>query len=130
MTHELPDWRGTAADIAAIASSNPDHQYVVLETSFRRQRMLDYYLRRYHPDLRVTATITRGEEARNDSFLFERRRDVIEDGDYLIVPFIHHRVRDFPNALSRLTEMYSEHHRQIDADGKGIIIFELSSSGS
>jgi uncharacterized membrane protein len=129
-THETQDWRGTAADISAIVDSNPDYQYVVLETSFRRERMLNYYLRRNDPDLRVTATITRGEETRNEGFQFERRRDVIEEGDYLIVPFIHHRVRDFPNALGRLTEMYSVHHRQIDSDGKGIIIFDLSSPDS
>jgi uncharacterized membrane protein len=120
------DLRGAAQTIVAIAEANPDASYVVYEPAFRTTPILDYYLRRFSDEIRVTGTIRRSEERRGENFGFERSPEVVAAHDYLIVPFTHHRVTDFPNALARLEELYRVHHRQIDDDGRGVIIYASS----
>jgi hypothetical protein len=127
-TREKTDWRGTAQDIVDIIESDAESSYVIYETSFRSTPVLDYYLSRYSNDIRVTATIRRSEERAGENFSFERTADVIEQHDYLIVPFIHHRTTDFPTAMERLSATYDVHHRQIRSSGKGLVIFAVTSA--
>jgi hypothetical protein len=121
------DWRGAARDIVTIVESNPESRYVVYETAFRSTPVLDYYLSRFSRDVRVTATIRRTEERTGD-FSFERTAHLIEGHDFLIVPFIHHRTTDFPNALRRLRELYRVHHWQINESDRGLVIFAIGAS--
>jgi hypothetical protein len=118
------DWRGTSQTIVDIIDSNPEASYAVYETSFRRIPMLDYYLARFSDDVRVSGTIQRVEE-RRESFAFEKDTARIGEYDYLIVPFIHHTIYDFPKAVERLKQLYEVHYWQIGPDGTGLVIFAV-----
>ena len=120
------DWRGTAQAMVAIVQSNPEASYVIFEPAFRSTPVFDYYLSRYSDTVRVTATIRRVEERRGENFSFERRADFIQEHDFLILPFTHHRVTDFAIALEKLEETYDLHLWQIDSNGKGLVIFSTS----
>jgi uncharacterized membrane protein len=122
------DWRGTARRIAATVESDPGSSYVLYDTAFRDISVLDYHLARYSDEVRVDGIIRVGQERLNQGFTFESRRAEIEQNDFLIVAFIHHRVTDFPNALRRLTETYPIYFRQLDDRGRGLIIFRIHPS--
>ena len=120
------DWRGVAQDIVAIVEANPDEEYVVYEPAFRQTPVYDYYLSRYSDEVRVQATIRRWVENRgDDGYSFERDKELLEEHDYMIIPFVHHRVTNFPRALELLRERYEVEHWQINHDGKGIAVFAL-----
>ena len=99
------DYRGTAQRIVATIESDPGSSYVLYDTTFRRHSVLDYYLARYSDEVRVDGIIRVGQE-RWTRGLLESGRTEIEQHDFLIVAFIHHRITQFPNALRRLTERY------------------------
>jgi len=126
VTEPKADWRGSAREIVNIIESNPDSSYAVYETSHRSTPILDYYLARYSDDVRVMGTIPRFEERRGGEFSFENNLDAIAENDFLIVPFIHHRVDNFPRALARLRELYEVQYWEIDSKGKGTVIFSVS----
>jgi 4-amino-4-deoxy-L-arabinose transferase-like glycosyltransferase len=126
------DFRGTAQRIVATIESDPGSSYALYDTTFRNISVLDYYLARYSDEVRVDGIIRVGQERVDQGFAFESGRTEIEQHDFLIVAFIHHRSTGFPNALRRLTERYPVHFRQVDGKGKGLIIFRIhaSSEGS
>jgi 4-amino-4-deoxy-L-arabinose transferase-like glycosyltransferase len=119
------DYRGAAQRIVATIESDPGSSYVLYDTTFRDISVLDYYLARYSDAVRVDGIIRVGQERGDRGFAFESGRTEIEQHDFLIVAFIHHRITGFPNALRRLTERYPVHFRQIDEKGKGLIIFRI-----
>jgi uncharacterized membrane protein len=120
------DWRGTAHDIVGDVEADPDSSYAIYETSFRAIPVLDYYLAKYSESIRVDGVIRRGEERRGKNFAFEQNDDFIGQHDYLMVVFAHHSTWHFPNALAALEERYEVHHRRLDADGRGYIVFRTS----
>lgn len=124
MTEEKADWRGTAADVAAIVASHPDLDIAIYETSFRTDPMLDHYLRRHDDELRVDGVIRRHEEENDHRpFAIEDDIDDLRDRDLLIVPFIHHTVRDMPKAIDLLDRAFTRHLVQIDDDGRGLLVY-------
>jgi uncharacterized membrane protein len=121
------DWRGTAQRIVATIESDPGSSYVLYDTAFRTS-VLNYYLARYSGEVRVDGIIRVSQERLDQGFAFESGRTEIERHDFLIVAFIHHRITQFPNALRRLTERYPVYLRQVDDEGRGLIIFRIHRS--
>ena len=124
-TQPKADWRGTAQDIVAIVESDPASSYAIYETSFGRDRFLDYYLARYSSEVRLTGTITRRSERGDADFSFDLDAGLIAEHDYLVVAFIHHHPVHFPVALQRLRESYPVHRWQVDETGQGLVIFAV-----
>lgn len=122
---EKVDWRGTAQTVVDIVASDPEHAYTVWEPSFRRIPMFDHYFTRFDGDIRVDGTITRTEDDRATLIEFEDAYDRIEEHDYLVLPFVHQRADQFPESLRRLDARYDRAHVQLDADGRGIVIYDL-----
>lgn len=122
---EKVDWRGTAQTVVDIVASDPEHSYTVWEPSFRRTPMFDHYFARFESDIRVDGTITRTEDDRATLFEFEETYDRIDEHDYLVLPFAHQRADQFPESLRRLDARYERAHVQLDADGHGIVIYDL-----
>jgi hypothetical protein len=121
------DWRGTAEAIVEIIDSNPNDSFVIYEPSFRNIPILDHHLSQFSDDIRVTGVIQRLEERRQGPFNFERDLGLIGEHDFLIVPFIHHSIESFPRALERLDELYDVHLAQIGPNGRGLMIYSVSS---
>jgi uncharacterized membrane protein len=124
-TPPTADWRGLAKTIVSTVESNPRATFVLFDTSWRPVSELDYYLARYSDDLRATGVITMREEGNDKRFDVETRAPQIERYDYLIVAFVHHSVKAFPNALRRLSTRYPVEFRQVDERGRGLIIFSV-----
>lgn len=122
---EKVDWRGTAQTVLDIVASDPEHTYTVWEPSFRRVPMFDFYFARSAGEVRVDGTITRTEDDRATLIEFEDAYDRIERHDYLVLPFVHQRAHQFPESLRRLDERYDRAHVQLDAEGRGIVIYDL-----
>lgn len=119
------DWRGLARQVVEIVDRAPEAAYLVFETSVVEDPLLDYYLARFSDRVRVTDTITLPEE-REGRFRFQEEHGaVIEGADFLIVTFAHRRVRDFPKLLDLLNRVYTVHHRQLDGQGRGFVIFAV-----
>lgn len=127
VSHTKVDWRGIAREIVQIVENDPDSSYVVFETSFRATPVLDYYFDRFSGgSVKVAATIQRHRERSGMSFSFERRPEVFEGADYVIVAFTHHQASSFPRALETLGRLYDEHFRRLDHNGRGLVIFRTS----
>ena len=124
-TAEKSDFRGTVQEIVGVVEADQNSSYVLYETSFRTTPVLDYYLARYSDTLRVDGTIRIAEERRGGPFRFEDQGDLIRRHDFIIVPFIHHSTRHFPEALDALERLYEVHHRHLDAGGRGYIVFAV-----
>jgi uncharacterized membrane protein len=120
------DWRGTAQEVTNIVRSDPASSYIILEPSFRQTPMLDYYLARYSSDLRVGGVLRRSDESNGGPYIFDRMATTIAQYDFMIVPFIHHRTRDFPHALEVLRQRYPVRFSDIDRSGRGVMVFDLS----
>jgi hypothetical protein len=97
----------------------------VFDTAFRLPSVLDYYLARYSDDVRVANVILLPEERRNQGFSFEGLRAQIEQHDFIIVAFTHHRMGQFPMAVKKLSDMYPLYLRQLDFRGRGLVIFSV-----
>jgi uncharacterized membrane protein len=122
---DISSWRSTARTIVETIDANPDSTFVVFDTAFRRTSVLDYYLARYSDDVRVASVILLGEERRNQGFSFEGQRTQIEQYDFIIVAFTHHRIGQFPHAVRTLSKMYPLYLRQLDWRGRGLVIFAV-----
>jgi hypothetical protein len=117
------DWRGVAADVVAVTASDPANRYFVYETSSRRTPVLDHYLERHGGATRVDATLRRIDE-RHGRFPFRDDERLLAH-DRILVVFTHHRTTDYPRTLAALEADFPVHHRQIDAEGQGYIVFEV-----
>ena len=125
------DWRGIASSIVEQIERDPENSYIIYETTWRRFPMLDFYLDQHSEDLEVSGIIQRGEERRlasDDNYIpsILRTNSIrrIEEHDYLIIAFTHHRTRSFPEILSLLHETYELKAFQLDSSGRGYLIFD------
>jgi hypothetical protein len=120
------DWRGTAQEIVNIVRSDPDSSYIIVEPSFRPPPLLNYYLARYSRNVRVKGVILRADENRGGPFTVDRIAGMIAPYDFMIVPFLHHTIRNFPRTLETLKERYPVHFSNIDRRGRGVMVFTVS----
>ncbi|MEX1178962.1 MAG: glycosyltransferase family 39 protein [Nitriliruptor sp.] len=126
-TYTKVDWRGVAADVAAVVASQPDDEFLVYETSSRHTPVIDHYFSALDSDVRVDATVRRIDE-RNARFPFEDDERIAAH-DLLLVVFTHHLTSDYPRTLARLEAAYEVEHRRVDRDGRGYIIFDVDADG-
>ena len=122
--YEKVDHRGIAADVVALVASNPDASYFVYETSSRSTPVIDHYFERMGSDVRVDATMRRIEE-RNGIYPFETDARIPEH-DYVLVVFAHHTTEHYPTTLARLEDRFAIHHRQVDVEGRGYVLFDAA----
>ena len=118
------DWRGISERVVATVQGDADRRYLIYETSFRSTPMLDYYLRRFGNDVTVDGTIRRVEERRGDGFAFEND-PALESADRVVVVFAHHPISSFPLALSVLDKMLVLELSQLDAAGRGFLVYSV-----
>jgi hypothetical protein len=111
------DWRGIAISVVDRIEREPNVTFSVYETSFRKNPTLDYYLKKYSPDIRVAKTLRRGVEQKNKPIEFS-----IPNTDYAIVVFTHHTTAHFPRTIKYLSKKMnlSESHL---TKGRGYIVF-------
>jgi hypothetical protein len=122
-------WRNTARTIVDTIDSNRGSTYMVFDTAFRTPSLLDYYLARYSDTVRVTGVILYSDERLNRAFSFETMRAQIQQHDFIVVAFTHHRVGQFPKAMKKLTDLYPVYLRLIDDRGRGLVIFSVHQRG-
>ena len=127
------DWRGAARQLVSLVQSDPGRNYAVIETSHRDTPLLDFYLQRYSPSLRVAGMLTASEESRLASGEIAQpailQSPALAHSDYLVVVFIHFRQTAFPQASALLEAAYPVRLRLLDSDGRGYVIYDLRTSG-
>lgn len=129
-TYQKEDWRGVASQVVETIHRDPEHQYIVFETAFRKPHTLDYYFKQFSDKVRVYDLIQRYEERRlregKDYTPRFRRAEAIreiEKHDYLLVAFTHHTENDFPQVLKLLSENYELKGSYLDDEGRGYMIY-------
>jgi hypothetical protein len=83
-------------------------------------------LARYSRNVRVKGVILRADENRGGPFTVDRIAGMIAPYDFMIVPFLHHTIRNFPRTLETLKERYPVHFSNIDRRGRGVMVFTVS----
>jgi len=124
-TTQKEDFRGIAELVVELVRADQAHSYIIYEAGHRRPAMFDYYLQRFG-FAEPSGTLRSSEEARGDYEIFTTGQSVIREHDYLIVVFPHLRTAHFPKALAMLEGHYSVRHRQLDARGRGFIVFDVA----
>ena len=127
------DWRAAARQLVALAGSDPQKDYLVIETSHRDTPMLNYYLERYSPYLRAADVLPVSDEidlaaAEISRPGFMQRQD-LAGSDYLVLEFIHFRQEAFPQSLALLKETYPIKLQILDNEGRGFVIYDLHPAG-
>jgi len=129
-THRKDDWRGIANQIVQQVHRDPEHDYMVIETAFRRPPKLDYYFKRFSDQVRVYDSVLRYDEyylERVEDFTPDFMSDEsirdIEKHDYLVLAFTHHTINHFPQTIKQVTAQYELFYSQLDEDGRGYLVF-------
>ena len=127
------DWRAAARQLVALAGSDPQKDYLVIETSHRDTPMLNYYLERYSPYLRAADVLPVSDEIDLAAGEISRpgfmQRQDLAGSDYLVVEFIHFRQEAFPQSLALLKETYPIKLQILDNEGRGFVIYDLHPAG-
>ena len=133
-TYEKENWRGIANQIVQQIHRDTEHEYIVIETAWRKPHVLDYYFKRFSDQVRVYNIIRRTEEGWLESgegyeppFMSTDSLRDIEAHDYLILTFTHHTINHFPQTEKYLSERYILHFSQLDEDGRGYLVFSTQS---
>ena len=129
-THRKDDWRGIANQIVQQVHRDPEHDYIVIETAFRRPPKLDYYFKRFSDQVRVYDSVLRYDEwhlERVENFTPDFMSDEsirdIEEHDYLVLAFTHHTINLFPKTIKHLSAQYELFYSQLDEEGRGYLVF-------
>lgn len=120
------DWRGIVLDVGDVIRGDQEHSYVIFEATTGLRRLTDYYFGRFGPQLAVD-TISRHEENLHEYRLINDYGGLVREHDFLIVVFPHTSTREFPGLVEELGVRYVEHHRQINSQGRGFIIYDVRS---
>ena len=127
------DWRAAARQLVALASSDPQKDYLVIETCHRDTPRLNFYLERYSPSLRAADVLPVSDENGMAAGEISRpgfmQRQDLAGSDYLVVEFIHFRQEAFPQSLALLKETYPIKLQILDNEGRGFVIYDLQSAG-
>lgn len=118
------DWRLVARLVADTIHADPDHRYIIYDTGYRADPMIDYYLERSAGDLRVHGIVTQPDEDA-DRLPFEADRDEIARHDYLVLIFTHLEVATFGNTFRALDRDYREQYRVLLSGNTGYVVYRL-----
>lgn len=122
-THITYDWRGIAKQVVELVQGDPGHDYLIYETSWRPEPTLNYYLHRFSGgEVKVHSNVLRGDDRRK-RLRYRKEIDTMNQSDYIVLVFTHHRERQFRNTVRAMAKDFRLVRRQLDDDGFGYILF-------
>lgn len=122
-------WREITQQIVDVTDAYPDQDYFIIETTFRPENTLDYYLQRFNPSLKTQATLLWAQDANiAKNALFTDDESVLTNHDFIVLVFTHHMAQDFPRTLDFLANQYELHHVQLNNIGHGFVIYRIHPS--
>ena len=127
-TERRYDWRALVERSLDIIEADDDRSFIVYQSGFRQIPLLNVYFEQMSDTVRVAGTIRRGEQDRSGPMDIEEAHEEIADHDFLIVLFPHLPTTDYDEALARLEAAYDVHLRQLDQDGRGLIVYRVGES--
>jgi len=134
-TERKADWRGITDYIVQQIHLDPEHEYLVFETTRSLDYPLaDYYYKQYSDQVRAYDVIKRIDEESVEAdknfvprFMSEESRAEIEKHDYIIVTFIHIRAGRYPHQINLLSEEYDLISSHLNSGERGYLLFKVNS---
>ncbi|WP_179872453.1 glycosyltransferase family 39 protein [Microcella indica] len=123
-TQRKHDWRGNVARVIQVVESAPETEYFLVETGFQDQSRAIVYFERFSDDVRPDRVFTMSEERVGD--YSQLLAAIPPSADRLLVFFNHLGVKRMPDLPVALDAEFERIHAQLDVNGRGYIVWDLS----